>query len=433
MATEVILPRVDMDMAEGKIAHWYVKDGDAVRKGQVLFEIETDKATMEVDAPADGTMHGIRGEIGVSMPVGEIVGWILAAGEAPPAESGPVAAPAAHAEALSDEPVAQAIAQPAAIAAAAAAAPLAAEGGLLRATPLARSLARQRGIDLATVRGSGPDGRILAADLLGGAGAATDAPGLHLQWLRTGQGAPLVLIHGFGADLGSWRPLLAHLPATLPVLALDLPSHGKSPESGAVDLAGVAAEVLDRLTREGVETAHVLGHSLGGGVALALLQQAAVRVRSLTLLAPLGLGGGADPAFIDGLTQAEDESMLKAVMGRLVHEARWITGSFVATALQQLQRPGRREALRTLAERLLPVAGPAPALHAVLAQADVPVHVLWGREDCILPWAQVEALPPSVGLHLLPGVGHLPQVEAGAWVGQVAALQCGAVGSAAQA
>ncbi|MFP5476268.1 MAG: biotin/lipoyl-containing protein, partial [Gammaproteobacteria bacterium] len=99
MATEVILPRVDMDMAEGKIAHWYVKDGDAVRKGQVLFEIETDKATMEVDAPADGTMHGIRGEIGVSMPVGEIVGWILAAGEAPPAESGPVAAPAAHAEA----------------------------------------------------------------------------------------------------------------------------------------------------------------------------------------------------------------------------------------------------------------------------------------------------------------------------------------------
>ncbi len=426
MATEVILPRVDMDMAEGKIAHWYVKDGDAVRKGQVLFEIETDKATMEVDSPADGTMHGIRGEIGVSMPVGEVVGWILAAGEAPPADAGPAAAaPADEAAPASSEVAGAAAARPAASAVAPAA--VAAQSGLLRATPLARSLARQRGIDLATVRGSGPDGRILAADLPCTAGAAVEASGLHLQWLRSGQGTPLVLIHGFGADLSSWRPLLAHLPATLPVLALDLPAHGKSSESASADLAAVAQEVLARLTREGVDAAHVLGHSLGGGVALALMQQAPARVRSLTLLAPLGLGGRADPAFIDGLTQAEDESMLKAVMGRLVHEARWITGSFVATAFQQLQRSGRRDALRTLAERLLPASGPAPSLHEVLAQAAVPVHVLWGREDRILPWAEVQALPPSVGLHLLPGVGHLPQVEAGAWVGQVAALQCGAV------
>ncbi|MCW8178827.1 biotin/lipoyl-containing protein, partial [Verminephrobacter eiseniae] len=82
MATEVILPRVDMDMAEGKIACWYVKNGDQVRKGQVLFDIETDKATMEVEAPASGVIDSIDGAIGVTMPVGQVVAWIRAPGAA---------------------------------------------------------------------------------------------------------------------------------------------------------------------------------------------------------------------------------------------------------------------------------------------------------------------------------------------------------------
>lgn len=69
MATEVIMPKVDMDMTEGKIAFWYVKNGDAVTKGQVIFEIETDKATMEVDAPVAGTIDGIQGAIGESVLV----------------------------------------------------------------------------------------------------------------------------------------------------------------------------------------------------------------------------------------------------------------------------------------------------------------------------------------------------------------------------
>src|SRR5690242_2041247 len=90
MATELILPRVDMDMIEGKIAHWYVKNGDTVTKGQVVFEIETDKATMEVEAPVGGTVQGIDGQIDVTIPVGQIVGWILEAGEAVPNHSGSV-------------------------------------------------------------------------------------------------------------------------------------------------------------------------------------------------------------------------------------------------------------------------------------------------------------------------------------------------------
>ena len=225
MATEVILPRVDMDMAEGKIAHWYVKNGDAVAKGQVLFEIETDKATMEVDSPAAGRIAGVTGEIGVTMPVGQIVGWILA-----PGESAPEAATAGdNAESVKVPVVSVAVAEPSVgmPEAVVSESISVASGHVMRATPLARSLARERGIDLSRLSGSGPQGRIFGADVPNISHRVRDTA-LHLHWWQRGSGAPLVLLHGFGADHASWRPLVQLLPPDVPLIGIDLPNHGKS-------------------------------------------------------------------------------------------------------------------------------------------------------------------------------------------------------------
>ena len=82
MAVEVILPRVDMDMTTGKITKWFANEGDAVTKGQALFEIESDKAAMEVEAPAAGVLRGVTGRPGDELPVATVVGWIVAPGEA---------------------------------------------------------------------------------------------------------------------------------------------------------------------------------------------------------------------------------------------------------------------------------------------------------------------------------------------------------------
>lgn len=155
MAVEVILPRVDMDMATGKISKWHHRDGDRVVRGAALFEIETDKAAMEIDSPADGILRHIVVNEGNSAPVGTAVAWIYAEGEA-------VTAPVATAA-----PVAQAAASLAAPAAAPAASIPAAvtNGEAPRATPLARRLARQAGLTLGAIAGSGPRGRIVAADV----------------------------------------------------------------------------------------------------------------------------------------------------------------------------------------------------------------------------------------------------------------------------
>ena len=432
MATEVILPRVDMDMAEGKIAFWYVKNGDTVTKGQVLFDIETDKATMEVESTANGVIDSIHAELGVPIPVGQVVAWIRAPGEA-------AASPAASPESASDMPGnapagaaadADSDAAPAATSATAAVAgrPTAqAKAGdgtaLLRATPLARSLARERGIDLNALSGSGPQGRIVGADVprtaAAGRGNGKAPTTLHLHWWQRGDGLPVLLLHGFGADHGSWRPLVQHLPSSLPLVGVDLPQHGKSPALPVESLKDIADAVVNRLDKEGIRACHVLGHSLGGGVALALAAAQPDRIRSLTLLAPAGLGPEINDDFIGGLTRADTEATLKTTLAMLFQDPAALTGSFVATAFQQLQAPGRQAALSALAGRLMPAGRQSENLRAALDTLRVPVKVIWGVADRIVPASHAAGVPGRVALHLLSDVGHLPQIEAAPLVAEL--------------
>lgn len=427
MALEVIMPRVDMDMTEGKIAFWYVKNGDAVVKGQALFDIETDKATMEVEAHGDGFVQGIVGDVGSTLPVGTIVAWILSEGENLPSGGAPKPHPDSANGAVNPEPVLA----PHALAPSGVERSDNLSDALMRATPLARSLARAHEIDLTTVKGSGPLGRVMAADLResvrtnensGGPGSPTEGYRLHSQWLIEGAGTPLVLIHGFGADLGSWKPFAAHISGQATV-ALDLPNHGKSPVSATRTLADIAARALNTLDALGVAEFHVLGHSLGGAVALAILQLSSSRVKSLTLLAPAGLGPDVNGAFIEGLCRAENEAALRPWMTELVSDASVLTPSFIATAHKQLASPDKRAALRAMAQTLMPYGTQAESVRHTLAGVRVPAKVIWGSDDRIIPLHHGLGLPGQVGLHTLRGVGHLPQVEQPQLVAQLLAEQ----------
>jgi pyruvate dehydrogenase E2 component (dihydrolipoamide acetyltransferase) len=155
MPLEVILPRVDMDMATGKISKWYVKEGERVAKGAPIFEIETDKAAMEVESPGEGVIGNITAAEGIDIPVGTPVAFIYGEGEAIAAP--PVAKPAALASLQQETPVPAARQRVAAT--------VADRTGLPRATPLARRLARERQIELPAIMGSGPRGRIQAEDV----------------------------------------------------------------------------------------------------------------------------------------------------------------------------------------------------------------------------------------------------------------------------
>jgi len=169
MAVEILMPALSPTMEEGTLAKWLVKEGDVVKSGQILAEIETDKATMEFEAVDEGKIGKIliaEGTAGVK--VNTPIAVLLEDGESL-SDAAKAAAPAAAA------PVAAPVAAAAAPAPVAVAAPVAA-GARVFASPLARRIATEKGLDLTKVQGSGPHGRIVRADVEGAVAAPKAAP-----------------------------------------------------------------------------------------------------------------------------------------------------------------------------------------------------------------------------------------------------------------
>lgn len=222
-----------------------------------------------------------------------------------------------------------------------------------------------------------------------------------------GAGPPILLIHGYGSDSLSWSALMPHLASFCHVHAIDLPGHGKAP-------ADVGDGTLDTLTKA-VELAvtdlpqpfALLGHSLGGAVAIALQKRMPASVTSLTLIAPAGFGKIKDPDFPDDFANAETEEELRPVLLRLVTREKLIQPMLARHVLTGLAGAGRREALRQLAVTL-----------KTMDRLDLPyparTRLIWGEDDRIMRYPhRVEAMGLA-GIYRFPDCGHLPHVEAAA-------------------
>jgi pyruvate dehydrogenase E2 component (dihydrolipoyllysine-residue acetyltransferase) len=154
MAHNIVMPALEMAQESGKLLAWRKKEGEPVAKGEPLLEIETDKAVVEVESPADGLLAGVKAQPGDVIPVGQTIAWIVAPGEKPPADS----QPSATGRRMDTK---SAAAAPAAVKTPPTPPPSGA-----RISPKARRLAKEHGIDLSLVRGTGSEGEILAEDVV---------------------------------------------------------------------------------------------------------------------------------------------------------------------------------------------------------------------------------------------------------------------------
>jgi pyruvate dehydrogenase E2 component (dihydrolipoamide acetyltransferase) len=170
MAVSIFMPALEIAQETGKIVSWRKKEGDRVAKGEPLLEIETDKAVVEIESPADGILAAVQATIGDVIPVGNIIAWLVAPGETPPsATAQPQSArqPAQQAERQPQLQSQQKTGNPSAPAASPIAGQTAQPPTLeIRISPKARRLAREHGIEIASLDGSGPGGEVLAADIL---------------------------------------------------------------------------------------------------------------------------------------------------------------------------------------------------------------------------------------------------------------------------
>jgi pyruvate dehydrogenase E2 component (dihydrolipoamide acetyltransferase) len=227
MPVDVIMPKVDMVMDEGTVAQWRKSEGDEVKAGEPLFDIETDKATMEVEAPASGTLVRITAPDGTTVPVATVIATILEPGERADQLASPASQPpAAHSAPATSQAVQPAM--PAPVMAMTEASPRP------RATPVARKMAREHGVDLAMLAGSGASGRIRKDDIL--QAVETMRAGSHPKQLGA-----------FGVPEAGKQQAVA--PSTAPAPVGTQQPGAPAVEAGKlVPLAGVRKIIAQRLT-----------------------------------------------------------------------------------------------------------------------------------------------------------------------------------------
>ena len=351
----VTMPKWGLSMQLGKITAWAVAEGDEVRVGDDLADIETEKITGTLEAADAGTIRRIVAGVGEDVPVSGTIALI--------------AAPEVGDDALDD------------------------------AVREAR----------AVIEAGVPDDAGGAAEL-----QTADVGGRKISYAGAGEdGDVILLVHGYGGDRNSWLFLQEPLAAKYRVYALDLPGHGTSAKDVGDGALGVLADavtgVLDAL---GAGRAHLVGHSMGGAVALAVAARDRGRIASLTLIAPFGFGAEINAGYLRGFADAQTRRELKPVVGQLFADESLVTRQLVDDLLAYKRLDGVDEALHALLGTLLDGDDQRGESAAALAATGgaAPVTVVWGRADRIIPAAQAESVPGAVR-HVIDGAGHMPQME----------------------
>jgi pyruvate dehydrogenase E2 component (dihydrolipoamide acetyltransferase) len=353
----VAMPKWGLSMQVGKITGWAVAEGDEVRAGDELADIETDKIAGTLEAAEAGTVRRLVARVGEDVPVSGTIALMA------PAE-------------VSDE-------------------------ALDTATAQARAV-----IDAGVPDEAAGEPAVETADVAG----------RKIRYAGAGQdGDVVLLIHGYGGDRNSWLFLQEPLAARHRVYALDLPGHGTSSKDVGDGSVGVLADaVLGVLATIGAGRAHLVGHSLGGAVAVAAATRDPRRVASLTLIAPSGFGPEINAGYLRGFADAQTRRELRPVVGQLFADEGLVTRQVVDDLLAYKRLDGVGEALHALLGALLVPDGDTQRTDAATAVTAlggaVPVTVVWGSEDRVIPAAHAEAVPGAVRV-LVDGAGHMPHME----------------------
>lgn len=396
---ELLLPRLGETMDEGVVVAWRKKPGEAFKRGEVIAEIESDKTVVEMPALQDGRLEKIIAPAGTKLAVGAPLALIsgqAGKGSKPAKAAKPAAAkPARRRLAVAKQPVAPAKGAP-------------------LGSPNARRLAKQDGVNLATVTGTGRRGRVTGADVAAAAAAAAGARVSHLfmeRWWprRSSRQTPWLLIHGLFGSSKSWTGLASMLTdAGAPVYAIDLPGHGKSQAAREYGLAGIARDVMQSARGKVEGPVRLAGISLGAAVAA---EMAAIdgEVAELCLLAPAGLGGAVNPSFIKKMVAAARGADIRPAL-TLLGDGASALGAKAAAAMQDEMRE-RADALEQMAEAWFPQGTQAIDIRPALGRVQAPARALFGLDDAVLPWQDATRLPDRVGAHFLADAGHMPHLD----------------------
>jgi len=424
----VRMPKLGMTMEEGTVVTWPVPLGARVEKGQLVLVIESEKNEAEIEATASGFLRHVYVPAGDVVPCGTLLAALTeTADEAFDAEA--FAAAEAKRSPVPPKPKpAPAAAAPAATSAAARAT------GRKPIAPAARALAKKLGLDAEAVPGTGPGGRVTREDVEAFAAAreclVPVAPGVALEVLREGQGAPLLLIPGFGTDVSSFALLTPRLTPRFRVLAMNPRGVGAS-DGPAGDVPTLAADASVIVAGVGAP-AHVVGASLGAAAALELTLTKPDLVRSLTLVTPFVTATPRLRAVVDAWSrvaaEASPATLARFLAPLLFSDALLADEAVRERTLRGLAAACARVPAATLARMAAGLAAWSGTRAKDLARIGVPTLVLAAGADLLTPDAEAIARAiPGARRVVVPGAGHALAVDASEPVGEALLAQLASV------
>jgi len=433
VATILSMPKWGLAMKTGLVVEWLKRPGDSIQQGEPIVQIESEKATNEVEAPATGIMRWLEVPEGQDAPVGAALAVIVVPGEE-----------------LSDEQVAALIREdaevkrqkaemltrqretakaPASGARTSVRAP-ASTGGRVNASPAARRLAQELGIDLATVVGTGPGGMIGREDVLRAAEEAKAAPseeaeekdvdvgGIATHCLIAGPvNAPhVVFVHGLGGSLATWSLNLPAFAGQFRICALDLVGAGSSAKPATDYSVPALAEFLARFLNAlgpDWQRMSIVGHSLGGAVALALAGSYPQWIERLVLVDSSGLGPEIDRTVLDLVRSEPTRENLRSELTHFFAQPGLVQQALVDQLYQQRTQPGAHKALVATANAAFGDGQQRIDLRDTLEGLSIPVLVVWGDADAVIPVAHAQEAKRArqSRLEVFAGSGHCPHIE----------------------
>jgi len=353
--TPITMPKWGLTMTEGKVVTWLQKPGASLSPGDELLEIETSKITNIFEAESSGTLVRIVAPEGTTLPIGGLLA-VVASPDTPDAEIDAYVSRFVVPEAADDT----------------------------------------------TSESEAPAPREI------------EAGGRRLRYLGlgTGEDVPVLLLHGFGADLNTWMFTQPALSEGRRTVALDLPGHGGSTKDVGVGDVGLFADAVSAaLAALAISRAHLVGHSMGGAVALALAARDPSCAASVTAIASAGLGPDINAAFIDGFIRAARRKDATEVLQMLVHDPSLVSRAMVEDVLRCKRLDGVATALNTVAQAWFGGGRQSVDLVDALGSIAAPVQLIWGQRDRIVPSAHAEVLTSRMPVHILEDTGHLPHME----------------------
>jgi pyruvate dehydrogenase E2 component (dihydrolipoamide acetyltransferase) len=344
----VVMPKWGLSMEEGKLTGWLIEDGKRINIGEAILEVETDKIAGAVEASDAGTLRRRVGEPGTVYPVKALLGVIAD-------------------DSVTDKEIDDYVAS--------------------YVTPAPEEGAEGE---------SGPKYEFV------------ELPEGRIRYAKRGSGdETIILIHGFGGDLDNWLFNIDALAESATVYALDLPGHGQSVKAIAdPSLAVLAMTVVSFMNAMDIKSAHLVGHSLGGAIAMEIAREAKDRVKSLTLISSAGLGPDINIDYINGFITASSRRDLKPVVEQLFANPSLVTRQLIDDLLKYKRLDGVDQALRSLAASVFPEG----RQQAKLGTSGIPALVVWGKEDRIIPSSHAAAAT-GAKTEVIGAAGHMVQME----------------------